>query len=275
MGLTDDQKSLKRLVKRIVKAIKEPLENATRREADLLGREHAEMLQSVDQLLLFRDALGPGEEDVKTFGKQRSGSDVSAVAGASPTGDVSMQDADERTDEAVIHLKLAGKNETIAIPNNTTTPASKAGSCTSSSHDHATIPTSEKPTEPLSPPISTSSSAQHAAMVVSVTSSVEQHKAPDVFTEGGIAWYLEPFDPMGTTIHEERYTGRAVLRDMSEELSDMDEDTLADMGAEMSVATPDGKGTPVKMTGAAAASASAKKAPKPKKKKGRRQQWSR
>jgi NuA3 HAT complex component NTO1 len=37
---------------------------------------------------------------------------------------------------------------------------------------------------------------------------------------------------MGTTVHEERYTGREVMRDMSEELSDMDEDTL--MGLELS-----------------------------------------
>lgn len=44
--------------------------------------------------------------------------------------------------------------------------------------------------------------------------------------QGGIQWYMQPFDPVGTTIHEERWTGRDVMRGMSEELSDMDEEEL-------------------------------------------------
>ena len=43
---------------------------------------------------------------------------------------------------------------------------------------------------------------------------------------GGIPWYIKPFDPVGTTIHEERWTGREVLRAMSEELSEIDDDEL-------------------------------------------------
>ena len=38
---------------------------------------------------------------------------------------------------------------------------------------------------------------------------------------------MEPFDPRGTTVYEERWTGRDVARGMSEELSDMDEDELS------------------------------------------------
>jgi NuA3 HAT complex component NTO1 len=44
--------------------------------------------------------------------------------------------------------------------------------------------------------------------------------------QGGIQWYMQPFDPVGTTIHEERWTGRDVMRGMSEELSELDEDEL-------------------------------------------------
>ncbi|KAJ5518716.1 Zinc finger PHD-type [Penicillium expansum] len=43
---------------------------------------------------------------------------------------------------------------------------------------------------------------------------------------GGIQWYMQPFDPVGTTVHEERWTGRDVMRGMSEELSELDEDEL-------------------------------------------------
>ncbi|KAJ5317349.1 hypothetical protein PENANT_c034G03094 [Penicillium antarcticum] len=44
--------------------------------------------------------------------------------------------------------------------------------------------------------------------------------------QGGIQWYMQPFDPVGTTVHEERWTGRDVMRGMSEELSELDEDEL-------------------------------------------------
>ncbi len=47
-----------------------------------------------------------------------------------------------------------------------------------------------------------------------------------LLSHGGIPWYMDPFDPVGTTIHEERWTGRDVVRGMSEELSDMDEEEL-------------------------------------------------
>ncbi|EEP77024.1 conserved hypothetical protein [Uncinocarpus reesii 1704] len=52
----------------------------------------------------------------------------------------------------------------------------------------------------------------------------DSHQPP--LAQGGIQWYMEPFDPVGTTIYEERWTGREVLRGMSEELSELDEDEL-------------------------------------------------
>lgn len=45
-------------------------------------------------------------------------------------------------------------------------------------------------------------------------------------SNGGIPWYMDPFDPEGTTVQEERWTGRELVRGMSEELSDMDEEEL-------------------------------------------------
>lgn len=44
---------------------------------------------------------------------------------------------------------------------------------------------------------------------------------------GGIPWYMAVFDPVGTTIQEERWTGRELVRGMSEELTDMDEEELS------------------------------------------------
>ncbi|KAI9849693.1 MAG: nuA3 HAT complex component nto1 [Sclerophora amabilis] len=45
-------------------------------------------------------------------------------------------------------------------------------------------------------------------------------------THGGVPWYLQTFDPEGTTIHEERWTGPEVVRCMSEELSEIDDEIL-------------------------------------------------
>jgi NuA3 HAT complex component NTO1 len=46
------------------------------------------------------------------------------------------------------------------------------------------------------------------------------------FSQGGIPWYASDFDPDGTTLYDERWTGHEVLRQMSEELSDMDEEAV-------------------------------------------------
>ena len=69
----------------------------------------------------------------------------------------------------------------------------------------------DAPNGPLTPPPSFKGDQQHP------------------LAQGGIQWYMQPFDPIGTTIHEERWTGRDVMRGMSEELSELDEDELKDL----------------------------------------------
>lgn len=89
----------------------------------------------------------------------------------------------------------------------------------STSNGGATAPTSNPA---LSYSGSTLPSVTHPEPLTPTSS--EDLLAPLAF--GGIPWYLEPFDPVGTTIHDERWTGREVLRGMSEELSDMDDEQL-------------------------------------------------
>lgn len=275
-ALPQDQKELKRLAKRIAKAVKEPLEEATRKEAELRGREMEEEIRKLDSMGMFASAVKSGDADGDEDGeaeasnssKRRSDSDASAIAGASladdppmVNGDVDMPDADERTAQSVINLNFTGKSDTLPIGGSRPTPPSHDTSYASSSNsDHAQ---KTKPAEPLSPPISAPSA------------SGESSNAPggshDFLAKGGVAWYLTPFDPVGTTVHDERYTGRAVLRDMSEELSDMDEDTLT----ELATGTDN---TPNEKAGASSSllpPVVAQKKAAAKKKRGRRQQWSR
>ena len=257
-ALSQEQKEIKRHAKRLVKAVKELLEDALLKEAQLKGREHEEALRKLDSMGIFASTKSIDVEDAEEVDRQGLDVEADAVGGASPhaDGDTEMRDADEPTNEAAIRLNFAGNGDSVPIPH-AHTPTSKAASSTSSSHDHTTKTTSEKPAEPLSPPISTD--APHPPATNS--------DANDVFAQGGVPWYLEPFDPEGTTIHDERYTGRAVLRDMSEELSDMDEDTLTELavnGVEAASGSGSGNGTPAK------AAPAKKKASTRKKGKGRR-----
>jgi NuA3 HAT complex component NTO1 len=226
-ALSHDQKELKKLAKRIVKAVKELTEGAVKKEAELRGLQHDEAMRKIESLALFSadvtKSIEPDAEDDRELTKRRSFSNASAVAGASPDVkadvDVEMHDADGSTEDVV-----TSKAANLDNP----TPASMPASTASSVHSHTVKTNSSKPTEPLSPPISTASVHRPGTANGHHTQSGEN----DVYTNGGVAWYLTPFDPMGTTVHEERYTGREVMRDMSEELSDMDEDTL--MGLELS-----------------------------------------
>jgi NuA3 HAT complex component NTO1 len=228
-ALTHEQKELKKLAKRIVKAVKEPLEAATRKEAQLRGREMEEEIRRLDSMPIFASA-----------GIQASGMDLDEES--AETVDVAMPDVEE-VDEATLHFPDGTSK--------TTPPASKNGSAASTFDQETAITATqatfkskpESPAAPPSPPISRSSVAPVGSTVpnlhsVSATDLTlhQQHPSPptstpalDVFAHGGIPWYLAPFDPIGTTVHEERYMGRAVLRDMSEELSDMDEDTLTEL----------------------------------------------
>lgn len=280
LALTQEQKELKRLAKRIVKAVREMLEAATRKEAELRGRELEEEIRKLDSMGIFASSVTKslemdGDEEAEATTKRRSGSDASAVAGASNDAqDTEMPDADDQTDEAGLQLDVAGKEDVISSKR---TPASKAASYASSIPDNSMRTRSDRHAEPLSPPISRSSSAPNGkAGSTSGESGTNASTEHDVFAHGGIPWYLQPFDPVGTTIHDERYTGREVLRDMSEELSDMDEDTLTELAVNGAEATPNGKGAAGASNGDASSAtpASSKKAAA-KKKRGRRQHWSR
>lgn len=247
MALTQEQKDLKRLAKRIVKAVKQPLEAAMKKEAEIRGLELEEQLRKLDSMGIFASATSRSTDAEGEDGHhispnhRRVDSDTTVVAGAEDQDhneDVDMPDADPNIDPSL------GNGSMIPFANDTNTAASEAASHASTDPDVSLKRRSGKGAEPLSPPISRSSSGPAGVPAsASGDSSNSTVEVQDVFAHGGVPWYLEPFDPIGTTIHEERYTGRAVLRAMSEELSDMDEDTLTNLAAPRSLqgATPNGK----------------------------------
>ncbi|KAK5113643.1 hypothetical protein LTR62_003270 [Meristemomyces frigidus] len=223
-ALSQEQKEIKKLAKRIVKAVKEPLEEAMRREAALKGLEHVEALRKLDSMGIF------AEGGKMVAGKGRSGSDLSAVAGASldglADGESGLADADGLVDDddQVGQTSVAGTG-----PKGSPSRAKINLALVEPAAGEAAEPTSPASLEDFdsrtvaNPATLSNSSLPDPPLTVDNT---------DVFAQGGIPWYLEPFDPSGTTVHEERYMGRAVLRDMSEELSDMDEDTLTELAGQ-------------------------------------------
>lgn len=123
-------------------------------------------------------------------------------------------DPNQVTDEAIIRLQVGPGSETIPISNSGDRinelvgahPDANGDSIPSLSNSGSTNPSTTHP-DPPSPEI----------------------KEQDLLAPlkyGGILWYAQPFDPDGTTVYEERWTGRDVLRHLSEELSDMDEEDM-------------------------------------------------
>ena len=231
-SLTPEQKEKKKLAKRIIKAIQHPLEDATRREAELVGRplerEPPNLEALLDQTLQVqaqrtpvkrsseRDAVVNGEVeqdddadhemvDIDDLGGENKDDDTIHLAPTPDdnTGGSHLERHDEAADEAAIAAQLG--QDTIQLITNGAPEDSLMAE-----PDEGQAQASGNGTEPLTPP-----------------RSEKNPLAP--LAAGGVPWYMEPFDIVGTTVHEERWTGREVLRDMSEELSELDDDEINDL----------------------------------------------
>lgn len=216
------------LARRIVKAIEPLLEDATRKEAELNGRPYAQQIREMDEALLSRRGSLAESVDIPVIQPDESKHEVGI---ASPEdADIEMVDApngiEEKTtpadalndsQEAVEksnHFQPDSlRTETILLAANT--PPASTNGFRHDPHTNGDVSLGqEQQVEPPTPPMSLEGQSQN----------------PPV--EGGIPWYVAQFDPEGITIFDERWTGPEVLREMSEELSEMDEDELEGLGPE-------------------------------------------
>ena len=229
--LMADLKAKKMLANRIVKAIKGPLEDAMRKESELLGRPHEKELRDLERLL---------ETSVRSRRDSRNGSQLGdggsdlaqqrpSVSGFSSDGKYSTNILDagnfvsNQVSPAVIHTS---HKEQATVPK----PAKHKG------HRQQQTPESIPPTNGAAGEDQTSNgNADEQGLYnlgkdtppepVTPPSSLGGHSQP--LSQGGIPWYMECFDPVGTQIEEERWKGRELVRGMSEDLSDMDEEELS------------------------------------------------
>lgn len=258
-SLSPEQRERKKLAKRIIKAVQGPLEEATRMEAELVGKPFEKELRELDAILegslrthraSTSDLAYEGASDDETADQGRHQSMVPndtlrkfEVEGAHDGG-VDQHTSkrtpdDEHTDEAVIHLQLTNGEQTVGIKNDGIHADTDEHGLERSLQDSPHRP--DVPAVPPTPPRS-----ENEDLLVPLAN-------------GGIPWYLEPFDPQGTTIHDERWTGREVLRGMSEDLSEIDDEELNGMALE-SIAEEPGERGRVKDDGPTSAAAKRNKA---------------
>ncbi|KAF2476586.1 uncharacterized protein BDR25DRAFT_252702 [Lindgomyces ingoldianus] len=227
-SLTSEQKELKKHTKRIMRAIAGPLEIAQRKESDLAGRPYEKDLPDLEALLNQRLRHQPSTSN---------GDDgaVRATTESDPVGKAEdgMQDQ-QSTINVIRDEELEGKakeNDIHLAP----TPDESSGNQHLNRHDEDAD--EEAIAAQISQDLLPSTDQAHAdamevdqvghgrgAAPLTPPTSVKDLLAP--LANGGIPWYMEVFDPEGTTIHDERWTGREVLRDLSEELSELDDDEL-------------------------------------------------
>lgn len=242
--LTLDQREKRKLAKRVIKSIQPFLEDAIRKETELSGLPFEKELKELDNIfdsgVLSRrisvvDALdassdhgvvtnglpvAESDEHTKTEGPEMTEQTRTPAA----DGDIDMPNADDEYSQATNNLITAPSSDRAgdeSMEASEIIADDMAGgivkkdneSVSSQQSGHANRATRG----PLTPPLS---------------SQGDQQQGP--LAQGGIQWYMQPFDPVGTTIHEERWTGRDVLRGMSEELSELDEDELEDLGGDES-----------------------------------------
>ncbi|KAK4938616.1 hypothetical protein LTR10_020967 [Elasticomyces elasticus] len=229
-GRAEDMKQEDRdrrtLTRRIVKAIEPLIEDAARKEAELHGRPYAQQIREMDEALLSRRGSVAESVDTQVFDSVEAQQETGI---ASPgDGDIVMTDVPNEGLEKSPRLERNGENQDNAEKVGATkpdglrleaelvvfdTPPASTNGFKHEQRVNGDIQSDQVPqVEPPTPPMSLEGHSQNMP------------------SEGGIPWYVAPFDPDGLTIYEERWTGPEVLRDMSEELSEMDEDELQGLG---------------------------------------------
>ncbi|OJJ44894.1 hypothetical protein ASPZODRAFT_134303 [Penicilliopsis zonata CBS 506.65] len=252
--LNSEQREKRKMAKRIIKAIQPALEDAIRSESELNRRPFEKELKELDVILensvlsrrgsLVESADVAENTEPQDLAAPSTLSDNVAdlLAKSEPTPGPEMPThiatpaaAEEEKEKEADHLATAEEPSASAPTDETLISAAETKftdhlttAVMSTSDSGVAINGELKPdhdTTNPQPPVQLPA-AQKAPPTPPLSFQGDQ-QAP--LAQGGIQWYMQPFDPVGTTIHEERWTGRDVMRGMSEELSELDEEELEDL----------------------------------------------
>ncbi|KAE8451973.1 hypothetical protein EG329_002137 [Mollisiaceae sp. DMI_Dod_QoI] len=272
-----DMKERRRLAKRIVKAVQPLLEAAIRAEAEISSRPVDREIKQLEQLLdaclqagndTISVSLGDGsvgERDVEhdvEMGEanghgtvQENGDSIQTNDDIEKSGatDVEMEDIDAPGEDDSTIVAAAPAEDTID-----TGPVTRANGKGSPSKANGTKNTHTPPDTngyvpapdivqpaPPTPPVSNGDTNTDA----------------DILANGGVPWYVKDFQPEGTSL----VPGKDAMSSFSEELSEMDDDDLKGLGADVGAIASEITGTVI-----TASPAKPKKSKAKKKGKGRR-----
>lgn len=218
-----DLKAKKALAKRIIKAVQGSLQDAVRSECELRKRSLEKDLMQLNTLLeqsmVSRRAStselpnGEGDDEEK--------SEASAILRGGDSNHVDRTYEDNTSEDHAIDPAI--------------TNSGKKAKPTSYQDEVVLQQQSPGYFEPLTNGINGDEPATNG--VNGVASLTHDGEYADPETVSGISesvshsfnipWYMANFHPRGTTIQEEHWTGRELVRGMSEDLSDMDEEELS------------------------------------------------
>jgi NuA3 HAT complex component NTO1 len=228
--LTPEQKHIKQRATIIITKLKPMLMDAARKEAELGLKGDAGAEEDAQRVLIILQTalkgrsgstipsvLEPDERDGDSGSRPGSANGLRNGHSEDADGDVDMPDATNRESDGPnniggptaheevlqsngikLQLDTSDTNQLHVDDADGSVPALSNSGSTNPSHGQVDPPTPPRSEKDLLAPLS----------------------------NGGIPWYLEPFEPQGTTIHDEKWSGREVLRGLSEELSELDEDTM-------------------------------------------------
>ncbi|KAL6236751.1 hypothetical protein BDW75DRAFT_104849 [Aspergillus navahoensis] len=251
--LSLEQREKRKMAKRIIKAIQPGLEDAIRKESELTRQPFEQELKDLD-VMLGDVSSGRGSEvdSAERAGEEAFEKSENQEKPELPKEDTDKMDVDP---ESATKMESAGK---VLESAETHTPVVGPSQPTESQVAEAAVtentPADDTPADvPIANDASTAQPPNEARSAVSpeaadnpgetTVNPQQANQAPQVpqsppaletdqhhpLARGGIQWYMQPFDPVGTTIHEERWTGREVMRGLSEELSELDEEELNDL----------------------------------------------
>lgn len=234
-GLSQEYKQRKLLAKRLVKTVQTLLVDALRRESVLRRTSFEKELQDLDGFLDYsiisrRDSVNEleaeGVGEVEGDKSERSTYRNSVTTNGVNPSHEEHEDRDDDIDPAIANMSQKTYSSRKANENTADfkskkrsghpSPESMPSANGVNGDDQIMVDVghpSQRETdasnpEPPTPPLSSGGDSYS-------------------LSHGGVPWYMETFDPQGTTILEERWTGRELVRGMSEDLSDMDEDELS------------------------------------------------
>jgi NuA3 HAT complex component NTO1 len=242
-----DIRERRKLGKRILKAVQPLLETALRVESEISNKSYESMQKELENIIdtsvdTSRGAMAfaatkqeEGEEDTIMVDAPDS-SEITVKSrfdeDAEGEGDA-MDTAEDADDKDGGNIEVNTSNLSIAVKAEAPAASPRKSKRTKSNG----MPTSETPPESeaevnLAPP---AGSTGVPGPPTPPHSNGSFGKEPaDPLTEGGILWYFKGMQPRGTSIVGEHWAaGRAAVRMLSEELTDLDDEELKGLRAEV------------------------------------------